>query len=98
MDPAALSPAYPREKWLRKRTQVKLRVRAGSAAYGLALVRWSCPGVGVVRKFIQGALATVSTHGAGTLAETNPGPQEQLLRVRLLKIRHQSPARGRRAL
>lgn len=28
LDPAALSPANPREKWLRKRTQVKLRVRA----------------------------------------------------------------------
>lgn len=26
LDPAALSPANPREKWLRKRTQVKLRV------------------------------------------------------------------------
>lgn len=29
LDPAALSPANPREKWLRKRTQVKLRVCAG---------------------------------------------------------------------
>ena len=28
LDPAALSPANPREKWLRKRTQVKLRVCA----------------------------------------------------------------------
>lgn len=28
LDPTALSPANPREKWLRKRTQVKLRVRA----------------------------------------------------------------------
>lgn len=28
LDPTALSPAKPREKWLRKRTQVKLRVRA----------------------------------------------------------------------
>lgn len=28
VDPAALSPANPREKWLRKRTQVKLRVGA----------------------------------------------------------------------
>ena len=26
LDPTALSPANPREKWLRKRTQVKLRV------------------------------------------------------------------------
>lgn len=28
LDPAALNPANPREKWLRKRTQVKLRVCA----------------------------------------------------------------------
>lgn len=28
LDPAALSPANSREKWLRKRTQVKLRVCA----------------------------------------------------------------------
>ena len=26
LDPTALSPTNPREKWLRKRTQVKLRV------------------------------------------------------------------------
>ena len=37
LDPAALSPANPREKWLRKRTQVKLRVCA----------RWSHPLVGM---------------------------------------------------
>lgn len=29
LDPATLSPTNPREKWLRKRTQVKLRVCAG---------------------------------------------------------------------
>ena len=46
LDPAALSPANPREKWLRKRTQVKLRVcayrrrlRVGAVASG----RWGCP-------------------------------------------------------
>lgn len=46
LDPATLSPADPREKWLRKRTQVKLRVCAcqsrtvaGTAASG----RWGCP-------------------------------------------------------
>ena len=38
LDPAALSPTNPREKWLRKRTQVKLRVCAC----------WRCLWVGAV--------------------------------------------------
>lgn len=46
LDPAALNPASPREKWLRKRTQVKLRVRAcwGHMPFGtLALGWWGYP-------------------------------------------------------
>lgn len=38
LDPTALSPTNPREKWLRKRTQVKLRV---SSAGQLALGAWA---------------------------------------------------------
>lgn len=53
LDPAALSPANPREKWLRKRTQVKLRVcacwshtvagtwpQAGGAVLGAGASTW----------------------------------------------------------
>lgn len=48
LDPTALSPAKPREKWLRKRTQVKLRVRArwlpGAGARGPGLQGWLAGG------------------------------------------------------
>uniref|UniRef100_G3TJW1 PITPNM family member 3 n=1 Tax=Loxodonta africana TaxID=9785 RepID=G3TJW1_LOXAF len=39
LDPAALSPANPREKWLRKRTQVKLRVRGAALGAGTWQIR-----------------------------------------------------------
>lgn len=57
LDPAALSPANPREKWLRKRTQVKLRVRA--LWHGLRV--WTvAPG--------SGAAAGLGKRGPGDLA------------------------------
>jgi len=34
LDPATLSPSNPREKWLRKRTHVKLRVSINPDIYG----------------------------------------------------------------
>lgn len=43
LDAAALSPANPREKWLRKRTQVKLRV---GAHWSSTRGAWGCLGVG----------------------------------------------------
>ena len=46
LDPAALSPTNPREKWLRKRTQVKLRVCACWRCLRVEAVvsgRWGCP-------------------------------------------------------
>lgn len=57
LDPTALSPAKPREKWLRKRTQVKLRVRA----------RWP-PGAGARGPGLQGRLVGGGDAGSGGVA------------------------------
>ncbi|XP_073903225.1 membrane-associated phosphatidylinositol transfer protein 3 isoform X1 [Castor canadensis] len=62
LDPAALSPAYPREKWLRKRTQVKLRNVTANHRANDVIAAEDGPQV-LVGRFMYGPLDMVALTG-----------------------------------
>ncbi|XP_023586765.1 membrane-associated phosphatidylinositol transfer protein 3 [Trichechus manatus latirostris] len=66
LDPAALSPANPREKWLRKRTQVKLRNVAANHRANDVIAAEDGPQV-LVGRFMYGPLDMVALTGEKVL-------------------------------